>query len=337
MSLRVTDETSRAPAGYAETSVALPAAAPLNLSIVIPTYNEEESLPELYARLLAVLEATTLTWEMIFVDDGSTDGSIFRLRQLRSTDERVRVIRFRRNFGKTAALVAGFEATRGATIITMDADLQDEPNEIPRLLARLDEGYDLVSGWKQVRHDPLSKTLPSKLFNRVVGLGTGIKLHDFNCGFKAYRREVVETVRLYGELHRFIPALAHWKGFGVTEIPVEHHERKYGRSKFGAGRLLKGMIDFIKVMFLTRYMSKPLHLFAPTGLILFVVGILLLLELTYEKLFRGAAIHDRPALILGVLLVVMGIQFVSTGLLGEMIRNASYDRREEFSVRERLG
>jgi dolichol-phosphate mannosyltransferase len=188
-----------------------------------------------------------------------------------------------------------------------------------------------------VRHDPISKTLPSKLFNRVVGLGTGIQLHDFNCGFKAYRREVVETVRLYGELHRFIPALAHWKGFGVTEIPVDHHARKYGRSKFGAGRLLKGLIDFVKVMFLTRYMGKPLHLFAPTGLVLFVAGGLLLLELTREKVFDHQKLIERPALMLGVLLVLMGVQLVSTGLLGEMIRNAAYDRREEFSIRERLG
>lgn len=337
MSLRATD--TAAPVARTEEMAVAPAGESLNLSVVIPTYNEEESIQELYARLLAVLEATDLTWEIIFVDDGSTDGSFFRLQQLRSKDERVRVIQFRRNFGKTAALVAGFEATRGAVVITMDADLQDEPDEIPRLLQKLDEGYDLVSGWKKVRHDPLSKTLPSRLFNRVVGLGTGIKLHDFNCGFKAYRREVVETVRLYGELHRFIPALAYWKGFGVTEIPVEHHPRKYGRSKFGAGRLLKGLIDFMKVMFLTRYMSKPLHLFAPTGLFLFGVGAVLLLALTYLKIFDGQSIFTShgPALLLGILLILMGVQLVSTGLLGEMIRNAAYDRREEFSVRERLG
>jgi glycosyltransferase involved in cell wall biosynthesis len=336
MSLRATDGVVAA-AAPADASLSVAAAAPVDLSIVVPTYNEEESIPELYARLLVVLEATEMSWEIVFVDDGSTDGSFFNLQKLRSVDEHIRVIRFRRNFGKTAALVAGFEEARGARIITMDADLQDEPREIPRLLAKLDEGYDLVSGWKKVRHDPLSKTLPSKLFNRVVGLGTGIKLHDFNCGFKAYRREVVETVRLYGELHRFIPALAHWKGFGVTEIPVEHHARKYGHSKFGAGRLLKGLIDFVKVMFLTRYMGKPLHLFAPTGLVLFAAGFLLLLELTLEKIIAGHHLFDRPALILGVLLVLMGVQLISTGLLGEMIRNAAYDRREEFSVRERLG
>jgi glycosyltransferase involved in cell wall biosynthesis len=337
MSLRAAD--TAAPVARTEETAVAPAQESLNLSIVIPTYNEEESIQELYARLLAVLEATDLSWEMIFVDDGSTDGSFFRLQQLRTKDERVRVIQFRRNFGKTAALIAGFEATRGAVVITMDADLQDEPSEIPRLLQKLDEGYDLVSGWKKVRHDPLSKTLPSRLFNRVVGLGTGIKLHDFNCGFKAYRREVVETVRLYGELHRFIPALAYWKGFGVTEIPVEHHARKYGRSKFGAGRLLKGLIDFMKVMFLTRYMSKPLHLFAPTGLFLFVVGAALLLALTFLKVFDGQSMFAShgPALLLGILLILMGVQLVSTGLLGEMIRNAAYDHREEFSVRERLG
>lgn len=336
MSLRAT-ESVVAPSAPIDATAVEPSAPPIDLSIVVPTYNEEESIPELYARLLAVLDATEMAWEIVFVDDGSTDGSFFTMQKLRTADERIRVIQFRRNFGKTAALVAGFEAARGATIITMDADLQDEPREIPRLLAKLGEGYDLVSGWKQVRHDPISKTLPSKLFNRVVGLGTGIKLHDFNCGFKAYRREVVETVRLYGELHRFIPALAYWKGFGVAEIPVEHHARKYGHSKFGAGRLLKGLIDFGKVMFLTRYMGKPLHLFAPTGLILFAVGFLLLIELTLEKLIAGHHLFDRPALILGVLLVLMGVQLVSTGLLGEMIRNAAYDRREEFSVRERLG
>jgi len=321
----------------ADGSARPPTVARLDLSIVIPTYNEEESVPELYARLRAVLDESLLRWEIVFVDDGSTDRSFARLRELRAADERVRVIRFRRNFGKTAALVAGFEASVGDRVITMDADLQDEPMEIPRLLAKLDEGYDLVSGWKMIRHDPLSKTLPSKLFNRVVGLGTGIRLHDFNCGFKAYRREVVDGVRLYGELHRFIPALAHWKGFGVTEIPVTHNARKYGRSKFGAGRLLKGLIDFGKVMFLTRYMSKPLHLFAPSGLALFGLGVLLLLSLSLTKLTQGQHLSDRPALILGVLLVLMGVQLVSTGLLGEMIRNAAYDRREEFSIRDCLG
>ena len=325
------------PQAMGDPAAVTPAEVCLDLSIVVPAYNEEDSIVELYKRLVDVLACHDLSFEIIFVDDGSTDRSFSRMRTLHAADERVRCIRFRRNFGKTAALAAGFESCRGATVITMDADLQDEPAEIPRLLATLAEGYDLVSGWKRVRHDPFSKTAPSKLFNRVVSMGTGVRLHDFNCGFKAYRREVVESLRLYGELHRFVPALAHWKGFGVTEIPVKHHARQYGRSKFGAGRFLKGMIDFLVVMFLTRYLGKPLHLFAPSGLVLFAIGVVLLLQLTYSKVVAGQHLYDRPALILGVLLVLTGVQFISTGLIGEMVRNAAYDRHEEFSVRDRLG
>jgi glycosyltransferase involved in cell wall biosynthesis len=308
----------------------------VDLSLVIPFYNEVESLPKLYDKLQAVLEQCHCRYEIILIDDGSTDGAFDAAKAIFARDpEHVRVFSFRRNFGKTAGLAAGFDLARGQVIITMDADLQDDPDEIPHFLDKLAEGYDLVSGWKQKRNDPLNKTLPSRIFNGVVSASTGIKLHDFDCGFKAYRREVTEELKLYADLHRFIPVMAAWKGFRVAEIPVQHHARKYGKSKYGFRRYARGALDFFKVMFLTKYMQKPLHLFGAVGAALCLLGLLCGLYLTEEH-FRVGHIGSRPLLDFAVLVTITGVQLFSLGLLGEMLRNVSYRRSEEYSIRQRL-
>ncbi|GAC1428723.1 MAG: glycosyltransferase family 2 protein [Chloroflexota bacterium] len=308
----------------------------VDLSLVIPIYNEEGSIPELYEALSAVLSEQGCTYEILFIDDGSRDTTFTQLSDLHHADSRVRVIRFRRNFGKTAALAAGFTMSSGEVVITMDADLQDDPREIPRFLDRLAEGYDLVSGWKKKRHDPLSKTLPSKIFNAIVSSTTHIPLHDFNNGFKAYRREVTEELKLYGELHRFIPVLAFWKGYRIGELDVQHHARKHGKSKFGASRFTKGMLDFFLVLFLTKYMQRPLRLFGGVGVLLATIGVCISLYLTLDKLITGASIGARPLLQLGVLLIVTGVQVFSLGLIGEMLRHFSFRHDEEYSIKQVL-
>ena len=301
-----------------------PVAEPFtSLSIVVPVYNEEGNLAELYRRLTAVLTALALPFELILVDDGSTDGT-WRAIQGLAADPRVAALRHRRNFGKARALANGFAAARGDVVITMDGDLQDDPDEIPRFLTALaDDGYDLVSGWKQRRQDPLGKTLPSRLFNLTVSRVSGVPLHDFNCGFKAYRSEVVPSIRLYGELHRFTPVLAHAEGFRIGELPVRHHPRRWGRSKYGWQRLVKGFLDLLTVTFLTQYRQRPMHLLGLPGLVALGVGVALGLLLTFEKLVHGAAIGTRPLLLLAVLLVVIGTQFFGLGLLGELLAHGS--------------
>src|SRR5438067_5557581 len=308
----------------------------LDISVVIPLFNEEESIAERYERLLTALVPITGRFASLYVDDGSTDGSFTALRALHEREPRVHVIQFRRNYGKTAGLVAAFERCRGEVVITMDADLQDEPAEIPKLLARVAEGYDVVSGWKKDRHDPLSKTLPSRVFNWVVASSTGLPLHDFNCGFKAYRREVTTELTLYSEFHRFIPVLADWRGFRVTEQAVQHHPRKYGSSKFGAMRFMRGLLDFLKVLFIMKYLQRPLHFFGPGGAVMFLVGVALGVYLTADKLIHHVSIGTRPLLTLSVLLMVMGVQLFSLGLLGEMLRNFAYRSTAEFSIKQVL-
>jgi glycosyltransferase involved in cell wall biosynthesis len=308
----------------------------VDLSLVIPIYNEEGSVPELYATLTSVLSGQGCTYEILFVDDGSRDTTFSQLRALHADDSHVRVIRFRRNFGKTAALAAGFSNSRGEVVITMDADLQDDPHEIPRFLDKLADGYDLVSGWKKRRHDPVSKTLPSKVFNTIVSSTTHIPLHDFNNGFKAYRREVTEELKLYGELHRFIPVLAYWKGYSVGELEVQHHARKYGKSKFGASRFMKGLLDFLLVLFLTKYMQRPLRLFGGLGLLIAAIGVVLGVYLTLTKFIGHQTIGDRPLLQLAILLIVTGVQLFSLGLIGEMLRHFSYRHTEEYSIKQVL-
>jgi glycosyltransferase involved in cell wall biosynthesis len=315
------------------------------LSLVIPLLNEAENLGPLYERLSDALREVGQPYEVIFVDDGSTDASGAILEDLfRSDAPHVRVIQFRRNFGKTAALSAGFAQACGQVVITMDADLQDDPAEIRAMLARLDEGYDLVAAWRVNRQDPLDKTLPSRIFNLVVSRLTGVRLHDFNCGFKAYRRAVTDSVRLYGELHRFIPILAHQRGFRVAEVPVQHHPRRAGVSKYGARRFLRGFLDFGTVLFLTTYLRRPLHLFGAVGLAVFGSGSLINLYLAFLWFLREVAgmawigpIGTRPLLIVGVLAMILGIQLISIGLLGEMVRYFTFRPGEEYTVRRMLG
>ncbi|MBM3306966.1 MAG: glycosyltransferase family 2 protein [Candidatus Eisenbacteria bacterium] len=292
----------------------------MHVSIVIPLLNEEASLGPLHEAITGAMAGVEGGWEVLYVDDGSTDGSLGVLRSLHEADPRAKVLSFGRNLGKSAALATGFAEAAGEIVVTMDADLQDDPREIPRLIATLDGGYDLVSGWKRRRMDPLSKRLPSKVFNAVVARLSGVRLHDMNCGLKAYRRSVVETIRVYGELHRFTPVLAHWAGFRVTEIEVTHHARAHGSSKFGAERFVRGFFDLLTVLFLRRYVARPLHLFGMMGGILFLGGFGIGVYLTVIKIM-GEAIGRRPLLTLGILLMVVGVQFVSFGLLGEMIAN----------------
>jgi glycosyltransferase involved in cell wall biosynthesis len=309
----------------------------LELSVVVPVLDEAASLPALYRELAEVLEGLQQSCEVIFVDDGSRDQSFQILEKLHRQDDRVRVVQLRRNFGKAAALSVGFTHARGRIVATLDADLQDDPAELPRLLAALEEGLDLVSGWKVNRQDPASKVWPSRLFNAVTGRLTGLRLHDFNSGFKAYRRAVVEEVRLYGELHRFIPVLAARRGFLVGEIPVRHRARQFGRSKYGASRFVRGALDLLTVLFLTRYTRRPLHLFGGLGLLSLGVGLLASLYLVALWVSGVRPIGNRPLLAFGVLAILVGIQFVSLGLLSELVLSFEARNAEEVSIRSRLG
>lgn len=313
------------------------AADHLGLSVVIPVLNEEENVGELHSLLAGELDAIPVCSEIIFVDDGSTDGTVARLQELYEADSRVRVLALRRNFGKTAALLAGFQEARGDVVVTMDGDLQDDPRELTRFLGGIQSGSDLVSGWKRERHDPLSKTIPSRVFNLAVRRMTGIPLHDFNCGYKAYRREVLDEVKLYGELHRFIPILAFWKGYRISEMPVEHHPRRFGKSKFGAGRFFRGLLDFLKVMFLTRYLQRPLQLFGLLGIGLLCLGGLGFIYLLVLKLLGQSVFQTHgPMLFLSGIVIVSGIQLFMLGLIGEMLRHYSFQARDEYSVKQRL-
>ena len=305
------------------------------ISVVIPVHDEERSVALLYDELRSALEPLDKEWEAIFVDDGSTDGTFAALTRLHSSADNVRVVRLRRNFGKAAALVAGFDQARGETVVTIDGDLQDDPAEIPRLLAKLDEGFDLVSGWKTRRRDPLSRRMLSRIFNAVTSRFSGVRLHDMNCGLKAYRAEVVHGLRLYGELHRFIPVLAHYRGFRIAELPVNHRPREHGSSRYGIERYLRGFLDLLTVSFIGRYRHRPLHLFGGLGLALATIGIGILIYLSVEKAL-GHAIGGRPLLTLGVLLVVVGMQFFSLGLISEMITSHHEERAQERERAELL-
>ena len=295
------------------------------ISVVVPVHDEERSVALLHDELVAALEPLGRRWEVVFVDDGSTDGTFAALTRLHAAHDDLRVVRLRRNFGKAAALQAGFEEAQGDVVVTMDGDLQDDPAEIPRLLAKLDEGFDLVSGWKTKRRDPLSRRLPSRLFNRVTGALSGLRLHDLNCGLKAYRAEVLSGIRIYGELHRFIPVLAHYRGFRVAELPVNHRTREHGRSRYGMERYVRGFLDLLTVTFMGRYRHRPLHLFGGLGLLLGAGGAIVLAYLTVLKV-SGEAIGHRPLLTLGVLLVVVGVQLVSLGLVSELVASHHEER-----------
>ncbi len=293
----------------------------MNLSIVIPAYNEEESLAKLLDEIIPICESLSLEFEIIIVDDGSTDQTFNIVRTASAQDNRIHGFRFRRNCGKAAALSVGFGHCKGKYVITFDADLQDNPSEIPALLAKLDGGADMVSGWKKLRHDPWHKVIPSKAFNLLTRFISGLKLHDFNCGLKAYRREVVQTVNLYGELHRYIPVMANWEGFKVEEMVVDHRPRKFGKSKYGLARF-KGVLDLLTVWFLHRYTMRPLHLFGLGGLLSSLIGFCILIYFAIDWLITSN-LHLRPLLLGGIAFILVGIQFVSIGLLGELITQQS--------------
>ena len=301
-------------------------------SIVIPSYNEEKSLLILLEKIKSIfLEKVKLSdFEIVFIDDGSTDDS-YRLVEnwMNNTKVQMTIIRFRKNRGKSYALNAGFKEALGKVILTLDADLQDEPYELFNLIAKLDQDYDLVSGWKKQRNDPLTKTIPSLLFNFVTSFISGVKLHDFNCGLKAYRSEVVKDINLYGELHRYIPLLAAWRGYKVTEIPVKHHKRKFGHTKYGVERYLRGFLDLITVTFLNKYLKRPLHLFGGVGLIFLFIGLIILVYFTILW-FMGIGIGFRPLFFLGILMIIAGLQSFFFGLLGDML--ASYSNTEQSYI-----
>jgi len=311
-------------------------ATSLEISFVVPFLDERESLEILYGEIVENCAALGKSFEIIFVDDGSRDGGEQVIRGLIERDPRISLIRFRRNFGKSAALSAGFGAARGQIVFSMDADLQDNPTEIGNFLKALDEGADVVSGWKQVRNDPLDKTLPSRLFNGAVNKAFGLDLNDHNCGFKAYRREALDELNLYGELHRFVPALLHARGYKIGQIPVQHRARQFGVSKFGAKRLVKGALDLLTVWLNTRYGARPLHLFGGGGLVLSGLGVAILTYLSAIWLF-GYPIGNRPLLVFGMLLVLFGGQMVTVGLLGELILRRTIGENDKYSIRETTG
>lgn len=317
----------------------------LALSIIVPFYNEEESLSMLLDQIYQAMAEEELhrlfehpfTFELLMVDDGSTDGSACFIREQIVRKPEVKLISFQKNFGKTAALAAGFRHASGDYVVTLDADLQDDPFAVRKLIEKLQEGYDLVSGWKRPRNDPLSKTIPSGIFNTTTRLFTGIALHDLNCGLKAYRKKVVKTLDLHGEMHRYIPVLAQWSGFRVSEIPVKHNVRRFGTTKFGTSRIFPGLFDFFTVLFITRYLRQPMHFFGMLSLVSFFAGFGISLYVTIGKVFFSQAVVNRPILFLGILLIIVAVQFFSIGLLGEMLtRKASgipqYTVRETVNV-----
>lgn len=308
------------------------------LSVILPVYNEEQNLRPLFDRLIQALEAMGRPYEIIAVDDGSTDASFAILEQLHSRHPRLRVVRFRRNFGQTAAFAAGFDRARAGVIVTIDADLQNDPADIPRLLEKMAEGYDVVSGWRQKRQDRfLDRKLPSLVANRLISAVTGVHLHDYGCSLKAYRRDVIENVQLYGELHRFIPALASWMGIRVAEIPVTHHPRRHGKSKYGLSRTVRVLLDLLTVRFLLSYSARPMQLFGGLGLLSFALGVIGGLYLSSLKVIYGYHYQiDRPLLTLSVLLMVVGVQLISMGLLAELVVRTYHEASGKpiYAIRE---
>jgi len=312
----------------------------VELSVVVPVLNEEESLPLLYQRLSEVLTENNYQYEIIVIDDGSTDGSFDILQALQAGDEHLRVVQFRRNYGQTAAFAAGFDRARGDVVITIDADLQNDPADIPALLAKMAEGYDVVSGWRVDRQDRfLDRRLPSIVANRMISWTTGVHIHDYGCSLKAYRRQVLDDVQLYGELHRFLPALAHAAGARVAEIPVSHHPRRFGKAKYGLSRTVKVLLDILAVRFLMSYSTRPIHIFGLLGLLSFAAGIVVLAYLAMVRLFLLQPIGDRPLTLLGILLTMLGVQLVTSGLLAELVVRTYYESQGKpiYTVRRELG
>jgi glycosyltransferase involved in cell wall biosynthesis len=307
------------------------------LSIVIPLYNEEENVEPLYDALRSVLDGLCRTWEAIFVDDGSTDGSFLRLREICDRDDRCLIIRLRRNFGQTAALSAGLAAARGEVVVTLDADLQNDPADIPTLLAKLEEGYDLVNGWRAQRRDPLwSRRLPSLAANRLIAWITGLPIHDSGCSMRVMREEIARELKLYGEMHRFVPAIAAQAGARVVEVPVNHRRRSAGQSKYGIGRTFRVLLDLLTVKFLWEFSTRPSHLFGLVGLLALAVGSAVTAVLIGQKVLFGAELADRPLLLLSIFLVIIGVQFITLGLIGEMLSRIYHESQQKpiYGVRE---
>jgi glycosyltransferase involved in cell wall biosynthesis len=316
----------------------------LELSVVLPIYNEEKNIPLLLEELIPVLERLNKTFEVICVDDGSRDGSFVELKKLRQADDRVRVIRFRRNFGQTAAFAAGFERARGKVVITMDADMQNDPADVPKLLAKMDEGYDVVSGWRQERWQEglksfITRKIPSMTANWLISITTGVHLHDYGCSLKAYRHEVIKSIRLYGDMHRFVPAIASWVGITVAEVPVTYRSRRFGRSKYGAGRIIRVLLDLLTVRFLLSYATRPIHIFGLLGIFSLLVGSVIGLYLTLSKFMYQIALAERPLLLLAILLIMVGVQLITMGLLGELVVRTYHETQNKpiYTVREELG
>jgi glycosyltransferase involved in cell wall biosynthesis len=311
----------------------------ISISVLIPLLNEEKNIPELYERLKKVLLSFN-DHEIIFIDDGSTDTTFKVLRELNEKDSSIKIIRFRRNFGQTAALSAGFDQALGDVIITIDGDLQNEPEDIPRLLEKMNDGYDIVCGWRADRNDPfLSKKIPSRISNWLAFRLTGINIHDNGCTLKAFKSDVIKNIRLYGELHRYIPAVASWMGISITEIPVQHHSRVHGASKYTVSRLFRGLLDLITVKFLISYSTRPMQLFGIPGALSSFVGLSIGAYLAFIRIFYHISIGDRPMLMLAILLIIMGIQFISMGLLGEIIVRTYYEglNKPIYAIKETIG
>ncbi|MGD2159409.1 MAG: glycosyltransferase family 2 protein [Anaerolineales bacterium] len=316
-----------------------PLAKEADVTVVIPVFNEAENILPLYSMMLPVLDSSAEKIEVLFVEDGSIDETYQFLKEIHERDKRIGIIRFRRNFGQTAAFSAGFDLARGDVIITMDGDLQNDPANIPDLLEKINQGYDVVSGWRVDRKDAfLTRRLPSIVANKLISVITGVKLHDYGCSLKAYRREVVKNVQLYGELHRFIPALASWMGIRVAEVQVNHSPRKYGRTKYGLGRVIKVILDLLTVKFLLGYATRPIHIFGLLGMISFSVGTVIGAYLSVLKIFFSEALSDRPLLLLAVLLVVLGVQLITMGLLGEIVVRTYHETQNKpiYVIREVL-
>jgi len=312
-----------------------------DISVVIPLLDEEESIPELYHWIQKVMVSKGYSYEVIFIDDGSKDDSWRVIQSLSASHPEVCGIRFRRNYGKSAALNRGFDVSSGSVVITMDADLQDSPDEIPMLYKKIrDEGYDLVSGWKKTRHDPITKTVPSKLFNWVTRKMSGVKLNDFNCGLKAYKKEVIKTVEVYGEMHRYIPVIAKWAGFtNIAEVVVQHQARKFGVTKFGLERFINGFLDLLSITFVSRFGKRPMHLFGLLGTLMFFVGFVVSIQLGVDKLFldtKGRLIADNPLFYIALISMVIGTQLFLAGFLAEMIARSSHDRNK-YHIIETIG
>lgn len=310
------------------------------VSVVIPVYNEEETIPHLYDSLVKTLSGLDRSWEVILVNDGSRDRSAERLDEVAGRDDRFIAVHLRRNFGQTAAMAAGFDQARGQIIVAMDADLQNDPADIPKLLARIDEGYDVVSGWRKDRKDRwLTRVLPSQIANALISWATGVRLHDYGCSLKAYRAEILHDVHLYGEMHRFIPALCYWAGGSIAEVVVRHQPRRWGQSKYGLSRITRVFLDLLTVKFLLSYATRPIQVFGKWGLLLGGIGFIMALVLSVEKLFYGMSLSNRPALLLAVLLMLVGGQFITMGLLAELQTRTYYEaqRKPIYAIRRVTG